>query len=122
MRLLVLDDRRVNQKLLSRYLSGRGFEVLTAGSVEEAQAVMAQAPVEAVLAEVFLPGQDALAFVQALKAAGGPRVIAVSSHVLPEQRAEALAAGCVAFIPQPVELAELLRVVHHHLPPSGSGS
>jgi CheY-like chemotaxis protein len=43
-------------------------------------------------------------------------VIAVTAHVLPEDRQHCLDAGCVEYVPKPFRVDAMLRLLAHYLP------
>ena len=113
---LVLDDRLLNQKLFARYLGSQGLRVSVASSVAEAESVLVNDRPALVLLEVYLRHDDGLAFVQRARAQGGPPMVAVTARAHPAARDEALAAGCVGYLSQPVELRALLALTQACLP------
>ena len=59
-RVLVVDDSRAQRKVVAVSLKRQGFEVVEAGSGEEALAVLRQDPVDLVLSDWMMPGMDGL--------------------------------------------------------------
>lgn len=101
---LIIEDNAINRKLLRDIMEIR-FEVLEAGSAEDAaEMLQAQTP-DLILTDVNLPGIDGLTFAQQLKSdpekAAIP-IVAVSAYALPENIARASACGCAEFISKPL--------------------
>ena len=67
-RILVVDDIEVNLRLLSARLAAEYYDVLTADSGEAALEVLAQQPVDLVLLDVMMPGDNGLDSARALHA------------------------------------------------------
>lgn len=113
-RLLVVDDERGNRAVLEEMLTPLGFLIEEADSAPPArEAVRRQAP-DAVLLDLRMPGDDGFTLAREWRANGtllGAKVLALSASVLPEQQAEAIAAGCDAFLAKPFREEVLLRVI-----------
>jgi len=67
-RVLVVEDEAYVRESLREVLRERGYEVLEAGGVPEAMAVLARASVDVVLTDFRLPGSDGLALVKQVQA------------------------------------------------------
>ncbi|WP_414663726.1 ATP-binding protein [Horticoccus sp. 23ND18S-11] len=113
-RLLIVDDERANRAILAEILGPLGFIVAEAdGAVAARAAIQRQAP-DAVLLDLRMPGDDGFTLAREWRADGtlvGGKVLALSASVLPEQQAEALAAGCDAFLAKPFRVEHLLGVI-----------
>lgn len=102
-RVLIVDDSRTLQLLLSHLLSGDPeiTVVGTAGSAEEAEAFLAGGRVDAVTLDVEMPGTGGLDYIRRLVRRGIPTVM-VSTRVAKGDpvRAEALRRGAAACFPK----------------------
>ena len=58
--ILIVDDQREICDLVQEYLSGEGYRVSTAQDGAEMRKVMAQSPVDLVILDLMLPGEDGL--------------------------------------------------------------
>jgi putative two-component system response regulator len=67
-RILVVDDYDANVKLLKRWLSGDGYEVLTASSGRDALAAVAQHRPDLLLLDIMIPEPDGVTVCRMLKA------------------------------------------------------
>ncbi|HLL52170.1 MAG TPA: response regulator [Myxococcaceae bacterium] len=114
---LVIEDNPVNQKLVVKYLSAKGYRVVGAATTEEADAAFGSDKPGLVLVDVSLPGEDGLSWVRRTRESGetGVPMVALTAHALPADRERALAAGCEEFITKPVELKMLLRLTEKYL-------
>jgi two-component system chemotaxis response regulator CheY len=107
MRALVIDDSRTMRALLSRQLTGLGYEVLQAGDGQEALRVLEQAGDDLpVLATVDwnMPVMDGLAFVQRVRPRTEWRSISlmmVTTESEHDQIVRALAAGAHEYLLKP---------------------
>lgn len=112
--LLAIEDVPANLALLHAILESAGFELCDAMTLAEARAaVQAQTPA-LILLDVRLPDGNGLDLARELKAdpsTASIPILAVSASVLPGERADALKAGCDAFLAKPLRPAELLAMV-----------
>jgi len=76
-RLLLVDDSALYLKVLSKTLEGRGYELLTARSGEEALEVAGASPPDLVLLDITMPGIDGFETCQRFKASERLREAAV---------------------------------------------
>jgi CheY-like chemotaxis protein len=110
-RILLVEDNEMNRDVITRRLEMRGFEVTSAEDGERAlERAEADAP-DLILLDMGLPGIDGWEVARRLKAGertGAVPIIALTAHVLSEDRARALAAGCDDFDSKPIELDRLL--------------
>lgn len=66
-RVMVVDDSRVQRKILSTQLTRAGYQVIEAASVEEALPTCAAAPPDIVISDWVMPGMSGLDFCRALR-------------------------------------------------------
>jgi PAS domain S-box-containing protein len=114
-RLLVVDAAEANRYTTARWLRGAGFEVLEAGTGEEALQLASGNNIDLVVLEVRLPDQSGFDVVRSIKQT--PRLSHVpvvhlsASFTSSEWRTHGLEAGADAFLVQPVQPGELLATV-----------
>lgn len=112
--LLAIEDVPANLALLHAVLESAGFDLRDAMTLADARAaVRAQIPA-LILLDVRLPDGNGLDLARELKAdpvTASVPILAVSASVLPGERADALRAGCDAFLAKPLRPAELLATV-----------
>jgi sigma-B regulation protein RsbU (phosphoserine phosphatase) len=109
-RVLVVDDSRAQRHILSMYLRKWGYEVLQAGSGEDALAICAKVPVGFVISDWMMPGMTGVEFCSKFKAL--PRedygyFILLTSKSEKSEIADGLLAGADDFVPKPVGSDEL---------------
>lgn len=107
---LVVDDSRVQRKILSATLARWGYEVLTAGSGAEAMNICRHMPVDLVISDWVMPGMDGLAFCRAFRALARDNYgyfILLTSKSEKGEIAVGLDAGADDFLTKPVYAEEL---------------
>ena len=124
--ILLVEDNALNRDVMVRMLDHWGYQALCAGDGAEAvDKALSEAP-DLVLMDVTLPGIDGLEATRRIKAdpAGrGLPVIALTDHILDEDRDRALEAGCIDFVAKPVDFPMLLEKIQSVLAnPAGPGA
>ncbi|MEX1361564.1 MAG: ATP-binding protein [Nannocystaceae bacterium] len=119
-RVLVVEDNVVNQQVAQRMLERLGAHVEVAGDGEEALAMLQAVPFDLVLMDVQMPGMDGMTATAELRRreVGGASplpIVAMTAHVLPEDRERCLAAGMDDYVTKPIGRGELRRVLRQHL-------
>lgn len=110
MNILLVEDDPTDLKLLSAVLEASGHSVLEQISAEQAvDAIKARRP-DLILLDLKLPGMDGLAFARRLKQDRDTQdipIVAITAARERFSREEALAAGCDAYLPKPVDTRKL---------------
>lgn len=112
-RVLVVEDNRVNQRVVAWMLGKLGLEVRIVETAEAALTELERAPAEVVLMDVQLPGMDGLTATRRIRQLYGTRipVVGLSAHATDRDRVAALESGMVAYVTKPVERAALARAL-----------
>jgi CheY-like chemotaxis protein len=106
---LVVDDEVGVREYFRQVLVDAGYQVLLAGDGEEAMTIAKSQPVQAVLMDLVMPGQEGLETIQALRQqVPGARVIAVSGGFGGQFLGVARMLGADATMSKPVSPDELL--------------
>ena len=115
MTVLVVDDDDDARHLLRVMLEQHGAAIRLAASAADARAVMADARVDVLIADIGMPEEDGVSFVRRMRAvsAGGamPQAIAVTAYAGAREREWARQAGFGWYITKPVNPDELLSAV-----------
>jgi signal transduction histidine kinase/CheY-like chemotaxis protein len=118
LRILLVEDNPMNQKLVDSLLVPRGHAVDIASGGKEALARLADAAYDLVLMDIQMPGMDGLEVTRRLRAQESERgeksrvpVYALSARVLNGDREQCLSAGMDGFIPKPIRRDELFGVL-----------
>jgi DNA-binding response OmpR family regulator len=108
---LVVDDEAGIRDLLERYFSSQGFRVCTAGDAAAARAILDHEPIDLILLDVGLPGEDGLSLTRYVRERSNGAVILVSGRAEPIERVVGLEVGADDYVSKPFDLRELLARV-----------
>jgi len=120
--ILVVEDDAETQGFM-KILLGRRYEVRLASSGEELRRILANegSQIRMVLMDLSLKGgEDGLQLTRALRADAAWKslpIVAVTAHAFPADRANALAAGCDAYLEKPIDNHNLLRTIERFIGP-----
>ncbi len=110
---LVVDDEDSIRSALKRFLTGRGYEVLTAATSEEAMSALQRRKITCVLLDVKLPDGSGLDLVpQMLQAEPNAAILMLTAVNDATSAALCLQRGALDYLLKPVDLAHLSRAVH----------
>jgi len=110
--LLVVDDEPDLRTLYELSLLREGYDVDSAGSVEEAWARLGERSYGAVITDMRLPDGNGIDLLRRLDAAGRPeKAIVITAYGSAENAVEALKAGAFDYLTKPVDLRQFRAVV-----------
>ncbi len=120
---LLVEDTRVNQMVLERFLTGAGHTVTLASDGDEALDIIETqrrgAGFDVVLLDMHMPRVDGYTVVRAMREFGDRTpVIALTASSMPGDREGCIAAGCTDYLLKPVTRMTLLEMVQRHLAPA----
>lgn len=107
-RILIVDDDVDIVALLTRYLSGHGFQVSGVGNGAELRAHVEGVGADVILLDLGLPDEDGLELLRYLQGTWSGPVIVVSGRGEPVERVVGLELGADDFVSKPFDLRELL--------------
>jgi two-component system chemotaxis response regulator CheY len=105
MKILIVDDDKTTRKLLSLYLKGNGFEVVTAENGLNALEKLGSETVQLVLTDLNMPFMDGIEFLKAMKSNPGTSnipALMITTETDEEERRRAVAAGADGYLSKPV--------------------
>jgi two-component system sensor histidine kinase/response regulator len=121
LRVLVVDDNTINQRVTLGYLERTGHRGDLAGNGLEALNAVRRLPYDLVLMDVQMPEMDGLTAARAIRALTGAvsrvPIIGLTANATEEDRMACLAAGMNDYLPKPldpVKLMEKLRAWAEH--------
>lgn len=116
LRMLLVEDNRVNQIVASAILRKLGYTVDVADNGELALAALAQKPYDMVLMDCQMPvmdGYEATRRIRQHPEWQSLPVIAVTANVMQGDKDDCLAAGMNDYITKPYDRKDLTRVIEH---------
>jgi PAS domain S-box-containing protein len=114
--LLVIDDEVDACNLLRLLLTSAGASVHVARSVDEGIEQLINKPVDVLICDIGMPGEDGYALIRRVRALKDSKksevaAVALTAYARLEDRTEAIRAGFQNHLSKPVEAAELMAVV-----------
>ena len=114
--ILIVDDEESIRQSLGGVLADDGYEIVTAGSGEEALRVVEEEMLSLVLLDIWLPGIDGIETLKIIKSEHPQlRVVIMSGHGTIETAVKATKLGAFDFIEKPLSLDKVLLIVKHAL-------
>jgi PAS domain S-box-containing protein len=115
LRILLVEDSPVSQLVTEWTLRRLGYGLRTVATVREGLETCAQEPFDLVLLDLQLPDGDGFELARVLRSREAPGrrvpIVAMTGCVEPGDREKCLAAGMDDYLPKPVDLGLLSRVV-----------
>ena len=107
-RILVVDDDEGLRELLVRYLSDNGYDVTAVAEGNAMRHHLATHPIDLILLDVMLPGEDGLTLARSISTEGSPAIIMLSARGEEVDRIVGLEVGADDYLPKPFSHRELL--------------
>ncbi|HET6840237.1 MAG TPA: two-component regulator propeller domain-containing protein [Candidatus Angelobacter sp.] len=116
LRILLVEDNRVNQVLVTRILEKEGHDVSVAGNGLEALAILKDNGFDLALMDIEMPEMDGLEATRAIREMPSPggkhlTIIAMTAHAMTGDQEKFLAAGMDAYIAKPINAKQLLEMI-----------
>jgi CheY-like chemotaxis protein len=116
LRILVVEDNPVNQKLLGLMLQQFGYTSAIAANGKIGFELYEKGPFDLILMDIQMPVMDGFEATAAIRerereSGGHIPIIAVTAHVMPGYREKCLAAGMDNYIPKPFKMQELKDII-----------
>ncbi|MHC9541584.1 MAG: ATP-binding protein [Vulcanimicrobiota bacterium] len=123
LRLLIVDDQKINLMIAARLMQKAGHTVVEAQDGLEALQKCEQEAFDVILMDIEMPGMDGIEAAHAIrereKETGGHLpIIAMTAHALKEEREETLSRGFDGYITKPVKIDLMLSELRRCLPES----
>ena len=113
LRILLVEDNAVNQKLALRVLSLMGYQADVAGNGIEAVDAVERQEYDLVLMDVQMPEMDGLEATRRIRARveRGPRIVAMTANAMDGDREACLEAGMDDYVGKPIRVDELVAAL-----------
>ena len=112
--ILVVEDDPLNMELAVKLVKMKGHDAAEAITGEEALDMVKGSDFDLILLDIMLPGINGLEVLAKLQddpATAAIPVIAVTAYAMRGDRERFLNAGCVDYIPKPIDLAEFWKML-----------
>lgn len=114
--ILIVDDEESICQALGGILTDEGYEVMKAGSAEEALRLIEDEQPNLVLLDIWLPEMDGIEALKLIKSSYPQiQVVMMSGHGTIETAVKATKFGAFDFIEKPLSLEKVILVVNHAL-------
>ena len=112
--ILVVDDEKNYRVVLSAFLSGEGYEMLTAESAQEALEAVDSVDLDLVLTDMKMPVMDGIELLKQIKEKNPHLpVVMMTAYGTVEKAVEAMQLGAFNFIQKPFQNETLKQMVHN---------
>jgi len=119
LRVLAVDDNKVNLMVAEQMLKALGHDVATAVDGPQALEMLAQQPFDIVLMDIQMPGMSGIEALSALRRANGPNrtvpVLALTADVVSGGRERYLGLGFTEHASKPIQIPDLLAAMERAL-------
>jgi len=116
LRILVVEDNAVNQKVALKLLERLGYRADVAADGHEAIAALRRQPYDVVLMDVQMPGMDGFETTRRIREAmpppSRPYIVALTAYALEHDRERCLAAGMDDYIAKPVRIEDVMATLY----------
>jgi CheY-like chemotaxis protein len=122
MRVLLVEDNRLNQELERDLLEAAGHTVHIAADGDAMEACLAKTTPDIILLDVLLPGRDGVVLVGQLRRSRFSRlpIVAVTAQALPGDVERFLAAGFDGVLTKPIDTRTFVAEVERRAQPGAS--
>ena len=117
MNLLLVEDHKINQQVAQQFLMSRGASVTIASNGLEAITCVEAQRFDAILMDLHMSEMDGIEATRRIcqMQNGNVPIIAMTAAVMKEDKCSCEEAGMVDFIGKPIQIEELLNVLHRHV-------
>lgn len=112
---LLVEDNELNRDMLARRLARHGMTTTCALDGADGVAQAQASRPDVILMDISLPvidGWEAIRRIRASPETSAIPIIALTAHVLLEDRTRAASAGCSAFVSKPIDMSALVEKIH----------
>lgn len=114
-RILLVEDNRINQKVTTAILEKAGYSVTVAENGKRALETLTRIPVDLVLMDVQMPEMDGLKATELIRQNSGRSnalpIIALTANAVKEEKERCLKAGMNDYVFKPIQARELIAKI-----------
>ena len=113
-KVLIIEDNDRNRKLVKIILEANKYEVIEAGTGEEALKYLQDNKPAVILLDIQLPNMDGITLAKMLKSRDDTKsipIIAVTAYAMKGDKERMLEAGCDAYVSKPIDTRQLPLIV-----------
>lgn len=117
-RILLVEDNKVNMKMILDVLSVHNHKVFVANNGQEAVNLAQTCDPEIILMDIRMPvmnGLDATRVIKAIPKLENIPIIALTASAGEEEKERCYSAGCIEHVSKPIQSEELFQVLSRHL-------
>ncbi|MEZ4702261.1 MAG: response regulator [Rhodothermales bacterium] len=114
LRMLLVEDNPINQKVALRFLAKEGLKADVANNGQEALDLFAKQTYDIVLMDIQMPVMDGVTATENLRRIYGaerPYIIAVTANATPADRQRCMEAGMNDFVTKPIDAVKLIGAI-----------
>ena len=111
--ILVAEDNQINQKLIMRILGKLGYTPMLAQNGLEVLSLLELHPFDLILMDIQMPEMDGLEATRSIRSAHihQPVIVAMTANAMNEDREMCLRAGMNDYLPKPLQIESLLKML-----------
>jgi two-component system cell cycle response regulator DivK len=116
--ILIVEDSKLNRKLVETVLRPRGYRLLIAVDGQEAIDIATRERPDLILMDMQLPkisGYDATRTLKAQAETADISIVALTAHAMEDERERAKVVGCDGYITKPINTRTFPEQVKEHL-------
>jgi CheY-like chemotaxis protein len=117
--ILIIEDSKLNQRLLEAVLKPHGYRLLMADNGEMGVSMARQEKPDLILMDVLLPGMDGYQATRQLRADAETSqivIVALTASASAEQQEQAITAGCDGYIAKPIDTRAFPEQIRRFFP------
>jgi two-component system, response regulator, stage 0 sporulation protein F len=115
-KILVVDDEKDTRELIATVLADEGYSITIADNGENALSLVKSERFDLVITDLKMPVMDGMQFLLEIRRiASTTNVIMVTAFAEVESYINAMSLGAIEYLPKPLLIKELKKVVHHVL-------
>ncbi len=112
--ILIVENNQTNQKIMKRILQRMGYAPDIVGNGQLATEAASDKEYELILMDIEMPVMDGITATREIRKSKHlppPTIIALTAHVIDEQRKQCFASGMNDFLSKPIKVPELTRAI-----------